>query len=384
MFGVLHGLINWIPLGLPAFLFVITVVVFFHELGHFAVARLCGVQVEAFSIGFGPAILQWHDRKGTVWKISWIPLGGYVKFFGDQDVASAPDRAQMESMQPDERERAFPFKPLYQRIMVVLAGPAANFILAITIFAALFMTIGKPELSTHGIPAQIGAVTPHSPAAEAGLKSGDLVRVVQGQPISRFDQLQKAIKTSGGRPLVMDVERHGSSVSLRVQPRWISVRDLYGSDSKLFGIGVSPVLNPSEISTVRLGPIAAVGAASTQTWLIVDTTLTYMWRIVSGRSDTTQLSGPVGIARISQKAASQGFLNLLGLAALISVSIGLINLFPIPILDGGHLLYYGCEAVLGRPLGAQAQELGFRLGLAVVLGLFFLATWNDLVRPSLF
>jgi regulator of sigma E protease len=384
MFGMLHGLISWVPLGLPAFLFVITVVVFFHELGHFTVARLCGVKVEAFSIGFGPAIVQWRDRKDTVWKISWIPLGGFVKFFGDADASSAPDRARMETMQPDEQEGAFPFKPLYQRLLVVLAGPVANFILAIAIFAGMFVTVGRPELSNRAIPARIGAVTPHSPAAAAGLQPGDVVHAIGGRPVSRFEQLQQAIKRSGGKPLQFTVARKGSPVALQVTPRWITVHDIYGSNAKLFGIGVSPQFDPASVTTVRLGPIQALGAASEQTWFIVNTTLTYVWRIVSGRSDTTQLSGPVGIARISQKAASEGFLNLISLAALISVSIGLINLFPIPILDGGHVLYYACEAVLGRPLGARAQDIGFRLGLAVVLGLFFLATWNDLVRPSLF
>ena len=384
MFDIVHGFFGWIPVGLPAFLFVITVVVFFHELGHFGVARLCGVRVEAFSIGFGPALVKWRDRKGTLWKISCIPLGGYVKFFGDMDATSAPDRAGMETMTAEERSQAFPFKPLYQRALVVLAGPAANFILAIAIFAVMFMTAGKPQISNHAISARIGTVTPHSPASDAGLKPGDVVRSVDGHPVSRFDQLQKAIRGSHGKTLQALVERKGSPVTIRVTPRWIDITDMYGSKARLFGIGISPYVDPALVSNVRLGPLQAVGAAGTQTWFIVDTTLTYMWRIVSGQSDTNQLSGPVGIARISQKAASQGFLNLIGLAALISVSIGLINLFPIPILDGGHLLYYAFEAVLGRPLGARAQELGFRLGLAVVLGLFVLATWNDLVRPSLF
>jgi len=319
-----------------------------------------------------------------MWKISWIPLGGYVKFLGDLDGTSAPDHEGLQAMSAEQRRDAFAFKPLYQRALVVLAGPAANFVLAIVIFAALFATVGRQELSTQKLSARIGAVTAGSPAAAAGLKPGDLVRAVGTAPVSRFEQLQKAIKGSRGKQLVLSVSRKGEPVTLRVTPKWIQVPDIYGSQSKLFGIGISPAVDPSSISLVRLGPIDAVGAAGAQTWFIVDTTLTYMWRIVSGRSSAAELSGPIGIARISQKAASLGLLTLLGLAALISVSIGLLNLFPIPILDGGHLLYYGCEAVLGRPLGARAQELGFRLGLAVVLGLFILATWNDLVRPNLF
>ena len=384
MLGAMQGLVGWVPLGLPAFLFVITVVVFFHELGHFAMGRWCGVKVETFSIGFGPAIVKWHDRKGTLWKISWVPLGGYVKFLGDADAASTPDHAQMQAMNSNERAQALPFKPLYQRALVVLAGPIANFILAIVIFTALFATVGKPELSSHGIAPRIGTVTPASPAAAAGLRPGDLITAVDGKPIQRFEQLQKAIKASHGKTLALAVKRKSGPATLYATPHWITIKDIYDSNAKLFGIGVSPAPDPNSITMVRLGPVDAVGAAGVQTWQIVDTTLTYVWRIVSGRSDTHQLSGPVGIARVSEKAASEGFLNLIGLAALISVSIGLINLFPIPILDGGHLLYYGCEAVLGRPLGARAQEVGFRLGLALVLGLFVLATWNDLVRPSLF
>ena len=384
MVEFLQGVIGWVPLGLPAFLFVITVVVFFHELGHFSVGRWCGVKVETFSIGFGPAIVKWHDRRGTLWKISWVPLGGYVKFFGDLDATSAPDQERMQGMDADDRTKALPFKPLYQRALVVLAGPVANFILAIVIFSALFATIGRPELSKQGIPPRIGTVTANSPAAAAGLKPGDLITSVDAKPIKRFSDLQKAIKASDGRALTLEVKRKTGPATLHATPSWINITDIYGSQAKLFGIGVSPAPDPNSVIMVRMGPIDAVAAAGVQTWQIVDTTLTYLWRIVSGRSDTRQLSGPVGIARISKRAASEGFLNLLGLAALISVSIGLINLFPIPILDGGHLLYYGCEAVLGRPLGARAQEVGFRLGLALVLGLFVLATWNDLVRPSLF
>jgi len=379
MLGALNGLIGWIPLGLPAFLFVITVVVFFHELGHFAVARLCGVRVETFSIGFGPAIVRWHDRKGTEWKISWVPLGGYVKFFGDQDAMSTPDRDQIQDMSAPERGVAFPLKPLPQRALVVLAGPVANFILAIVIFAGLFAVVGRQQILTH-----IGKVSPGAPAAAAGVKAGDIVRFVDGKPVQTFEQLQVAIKDKAGRPLSLTVSRQGKLFALRMTPSWIETRDLYGGKTKILGIGISPAAEESNAAFVRLGPLAAIAEAGKETWFVIDSTLTYVWRIVTGASDTKQLTGPIGIAKVSRAAASAGFMNLIGLIALISVSIGLVNLFPIPILDGGHLLYYGCEAVLGRPLGARAQDIGFRLGLAVMLGLFFLATWNDLVRPSLF
>jgi len=379
MLNALHGLIGWVPLGLPAFLFVITAVVFFHELGHFTVARIFGVRVETFSIGFGPAILRWHDRKGTLWKISWIPLGGYVKFFGDQDAMSTPDRDRMEEMSGPERGVAFPLKPLPQRTLVVLAGPVANFILAIVIFAGLFAVVGREQILTH-----IGRVSPGAPAAAAGIKAGDVVRFVNGKPVQTFEQLQIAIRGNNGRPFSLTVSRHGTLLALRLTPRWIEAPDVYGGKTKILGIGISPAASASNVAFVRLGPLGAVEEAGRETWFVVDSTLTYAWRIVTGVSDTKQLTGPIGIAKFSRAAASAGFMNLIGLVALISVSIGLVNLFPIPILDGGHLLYYGCEAVLGRPLGARAQDIGFRLGLAVMLGLFFLATWNDLVRPSLF
>jgi len=379
MLHALHGVVGWIPLGLPAFLFVITVVVFFHELGHFVVARICGVRVETFSIGFGPAIVRWYDRKSTEWKVSWIPLGGYVRFFGDQDAMSTPDREQIADMSASDRGVAFPLKPLPQRALVVLAGPVANFVLAIAIFTGLFAVVGREQVLTH-----IGRVSPGAPAAVAGVRPGDIVRFVDGRPVQTFEQLQGAIKAKNSHPLSLTVSRHGTLLALRMTPGWIETRDLYGGKTKILGIGISPAADASNIAFARLGPISAVMEAGKETWFVIDSTLTYVWRIFTGASDTKELTGPIGIAKVSRAAASAGFMNLIGLIALISVSIGLVNLFPIPILDGGHLLYYGCEAILGRPLGARAQDIGFRLGLAVMLGLFFLATWNDLVRPSLF
>jgi regulator of sigma E protease len=378
--NAIQGFLGWLPLGLPTYLLVMTVIVFFHELGHFLMARAFGVKVEAFSIGFGPAIVGWTDRKGTLWKISWIPFGGYVKFYGDLDAASTPDRESIDRMPEGERTSTLQLKPLYQRALVAFAGPLANFILAIAIFAIFLMAVG--EVTSEG--SKIGDVTKGGPAAIAGLKSGDIVREIDGVRVTTFDQVAKAIHARGAKPIDFAFTRSGWSTSLIVHPAPISVPDLTGETIHKIGIGVSPSYDTDNLTYERLGPIDALGHAVQRVWFIVTTSLTYISRIVTGHADTTQLSGPVGIANITQQVASTGILNLISLAAFLSVSIGLVNLFPIPILDGGHLLYYGCEAVLGRPLNARAQDLGFRLGLAVMLGLMVFATWNDLVRLNLF
>ncbi len=375
--NLLHDLFAWAPLGLPAFIFVVTFVVFFHELGHFLMARACGVSVETFSIGFGSEIFGWKDRKGTRWKISWLPFGGYVKFLGDADAASTPDRERLAGMDDAERANAFPMKPLYQRMLVVLAGPIANFILAIVVFTLLYAFIGAKSLST-----TVGSVTPNSPAAMAGIKPGDKITAVNGKPIKLFyGELQGIVQGSKGKPLAFSIARGGRQLLLNIQPRVIGNTNIYGAPVKSIAIGVGPAEDTAE-NTVYI-PVSltkAPLAAAAQTWFIVDVSLTGLWRMVSHHADSSQLTGVVGIAGISKREASHGFYDLIYLAAVISVSIGLINLFPIPLLDGGHLLYYGCEAVLGRPLGERVQDVGFRVGLALVLALMIFATWNDLVR----
>jgi regulator of sigma E protease len=379
MFDALHGFFNWLPLGLPAFLFVITLVVFIHELGHFLVARACGVKVETFSICFGREIVGWTDRYGTRWKIGWLPLGGYVKFLGDANAASMPNEAETAGLSPEQRKHAFPLKPLYQRAMIVAAGPAANFVLAISIFFLMFMVYGKQIVTP-----RIDNVTPNSAAAEAGLKRGDIIRQVNGDAIVSFADLQRIVALGGGEPLSITVERDGRAMTVQATPRPTEIRDATGSRARVMMLGISNSSRFGDVRIERLGPVQAMGAALDQTWMLVSGTVSYARQMIVGRSDTSQMMGPVGIARVSRQVASAGFMSLINLAALISVSLGLVNLFPIPLLDGGHLLYYACEAVLGRPLGARAQDVGFRLGLALVLGLMILATWNDVVRLDLF
>ena len=377
MLSVLHDLFAWAPVGLPAFIFLITFVVFFHELGHFLVARAFGVGIETFSIGFGSEIFGWTDRKGTRWKISWLPLGGYVKFLGDANAASTPDRERIAAMDVAERSNAFPLKPLYQRALVVVAGPVANFVLAIVIFTLLYTFVGAKTLST-----AVGSVTPNSPAAMAGIRPGDKITAVNGRPVKLFyGELQGLVQASKGKQLALSIERHGRPMILDVQPRLIDVSNIYGGTEKAMAIGVAPAEGTPENTVFIAVPAAtAPRLALAQTWFIVDASLTSVWRMVSHQSNPNQLTGVIGIAGVSQKAASHGPYDLISLIAFISVSLGLVNLFPIPLLDGGHLLYYGCEVVLGRPLGERAQDVGFRVGLALVLALVIFAAWNDLVR----
>jgi regulator of sigma E protease len=364
----------WLVQNVLPFVALITPVVFFHELGHFAVARAFGVRIETFSIGFGPAIVGWTDRKGTRWKISWIPLGGYVKFFGDLDAASTPDREATRAMTASERSVAFPFKPLYQRALIVAAGPAANFVLAITILATFLLIFGAAY-----VPAKVTKLTPGMPAQAAGFHVGDVVVDVDGRHIGSFDDMIAYVGMRPGEPLVVSVERGGKTIPFHVTPRLVAVKDPLGEIEKVGQLGIE-----GRSQLVRYGFFGALGEACHTTWLIVQSTLDIPARLFTSTAMVDQLHGPLGIAKISAQVAQISLLSLVKFAALISVSVGLVNLFPIPLLDGGHLLYYGFEAVLGRPMGARAQDVGFRLGLAVMLGLMLLATWNDLVRLKLF
>ncbi|HWY65830.1 MAG TPA: RIP metalloprotease RseP [Rhizomicrobium sp.] len=378
MLDAIRSLIAWTPLGLPAFLFVITTVVFFHELGHFLMARRFGVKVETFSVGFGKEIFGWTDRLGTRWKVSWLPIGGYVKFAGDANAASQPDAAAAEKMSAEEREGALLFKPLYQRALVAASGPLANFILAIVILTGLTYFAGHTVIAP-----VIGQVTKGSAAEAAGIKPGDRVTRIDDTAITDFQQLPEIISVSGGVPLAIGIHRGNQDITLQVTPRLTKIQDMLGNNTSQMVIGVRP--DPkAPVTRQHFGVVGAFAAGCSQTWSIFKNTFLGIGQMIAGHASPDQLRGPVGIANMTRQVADFGFLALLNLAAVLSVSIGLANLFPIPLLDGGHLLYYACEAVLGRPLGARAQDVGFRLGLVVVLGLMLLTTWNDLVRLNLF
>ena len=374
MLNAFRDILGWFPLGLPAWLFVITIVIFFHELGHFAIARACGVKVDVFSLGFGKEIVGRTDKHGTRWRISWLPVGGYVKFFGDADAASTPDR-DVKDYSAAEKAVMLQFKPLWQRAAVVAAGPFANFILAILVFALLFLLYGRFIMAP-----VIGEIVKDSPAAHAGIRVGDVIQRINGREITDYGQLPEIISLSGGKPLDIQVGRQNQTLNFHVIPVTMEIVDpIVGDKSKAFAIGVRGS-DRAQRTHIQYGPIGALGAGASETWGIVANTSTYIWQMVTGVSDTSQLRGPAGTARLAKRFAELGFLPLVNLMAFFSVSIGLLNLFPIPLLDGGHLLYYACEAVLGRPLGERAQDIGFRLGLALVLGLMILATWNDVVR----
>lgn len=356
-----------------AFLFVLSIVVFFHELGHFLVARWCGVTVKAFSIGFGREIAGFDDKHGTRWKLCWIPLGGYVKFMDDEGPASTPSRGAIEAMTPQERAGAFHAKPLWQRAAVVAAGPAANFLLALVIFTLWFWGYGVRMTE-----ARVDAVLPDGPAARAGVLPGDRILAIEGRPIDSFEQLQKVVMTNVGRSLAFDIERQGALVKLQIAPEVRPYIDEMGDKTTRVVIGISHVPTEHTIRFHNPGLFEAAGLAVDRTAFIVTSSLGYLSDVIVGRQSGDQLGGPIRIADVAGRVAGQGWENLIHLTAFISVSIGLINLFPIPLLDGGHLLFYAIEAVRRKPLDERTQEMGFRLGLALVLGLFIFVTINDL------
>jgi regulator of sigma E protease len=357
------------------FLFVLSLVVFFHELGHFLVARWCGVRVLVFSIGFGPEIVGFNDRHGTRWKISAIPLGGFVKFFGDENSASVPDSARLATMDADERAHSFMFQPVAKRAAIVVAGPLANFLLAIVIFAGVFMLYGKQTMS-----ARVDSVQPDSAAAEAGFKPGDVVLAINGRPIENFTEMQRIVGASAGETLAVTVDREGNQLVLNAKPALKEVKDNFGNVQRVGILGISRSMAPEDLKLHPVAPPQAVVLAVQETWSVIERTLGYIGGVIAGREAANQLGGPIRIAQMSGQVASFGFVPLIQLAAVLSVSIGLLNLFPIPLLDGGHLLFYLIEGIRGRPLSERAQEVGFRIGLAIVLMLMIFATFNDIVH----
>jgi regulator of sigma E protease len=354
---------NWI---IP-FLLILTIIVFFHELGHFLVARLYGIKVLVFSIGFGPEVIGFYDRHGTRWKISAIPLGGYVKFFGDENEASVPDASTLAAMTNEERRQSFPGQPVGARAAVVVAGPIANFILAIIMFAGVFMAFGKP-IVVDGKPVvlpRIASVQAGSPAEAAGFAVRDLIVAIDGTRIDTFDDVQRLVGASGGRPLTFEVDRDGSDTMIKAAPierdqRWV--------------LGITG----NEFKKEPVGFVEAVNSGAMVTWRIVESTVLYLRDVVVGRQSPDQIGGVIKIAQISGEAARIGWEAFLNVTAAVSVSIGFINLFPIPLLDGGHLMFYAIEATRGRPLSERAQDVGFRIGLAIVLMLLIFTIVNDL------
>jgi len=364
---------NFLSYLIP-FLFVLTVVVFVHEMGHFLVARWCGVGVKAFSIGFGPEIFGFNDRHGTRWRVAWVPLGGYVKFIDDENAASAGQK-DLESLPEADRAKTFQGKTLAQRAAIVAAGPIANFIFAILIFTAVFSIFGERITAP-----KVDAVTEDSAAERAGFKPGDVITSIDGTKIGNFSEMQRIVATSPDRELQFVVDHAGRSVDLTASPERKEITDRFGNTFKIGLLGIKRSASPDDWTLERHDPATAFVMGVKECYFVVSRSLGYLYDVIKGREDADQLGGPLRIAQVSGQVATAGFLALLNLAAIISVSIGLINLFPIPMLDGGHLLFYGIEAVRGKPLSESTQEIGFRIGLAFVLMLMIFATWNDLIH----
>jgi regulator of sigma E protease len=370
----MHWLTNSFAYFALWFLIILTVLVFVHEFGHYIVARWNGVRIEVFSIGFGPEIFGWNDRAGTRWKFSAIPFGGYVKMFGDADPASMPG-SKVAEMTPEERAVSFHYKRLPQRAAVVVAGPAANFVFAVVVLAALYATVGQSFT-----PPDIGAVRAHSAAATAGLKPGDVILSIDGQKIDRFEDVQRIVRLNAGVPMKIVVRRGTQDMRLSVTPQLSEVTDRFGNKHEFGLLGIEG----HGVKYVRYDPVTALWRASSETADITTGTLQAVWQMIIGARSTDELGGPLRIAQMSGEVAHYGLDAVLAFMAVLSINLGLINLFPIPVLDGGHLLFYAAEAVRGKPLGQRAQEYGFRLGLALVLTLMVFATWNDLVHLRVF
>ena len=361
------------------FLFVLTIVVFFHELGHFYAARRCGVTVEVFSVGFGRPITSWYDKHGTKWQIAWMPLGGYVKFAGDENEASVPDRERLEQLDEATRKGTLFFKPLWQRAIVVAAGPVANFILAIVIFASLYTLFGQRVTDP-----VVGVVAENSAAERAGMQIGDLITAIDGDEISTFSEVRRAVTVNADVPLVFSIDRAGELIDLTATPDRVLEVDRFGNEYHIGRLGVAVNASEDTIRHVRYNPFVALWMGVEESYFIVEQTFVVLGRIIMGRESAEQLGGPIRIAQLSGQTATLGLIALINLTAVLSVSIGLINLFPIPMLDGGHLAFYAYEAVAGKPLPEKAQDIGMRIGLSMVLTLFLFVTWNDLSRLDVF
>lgn len=359
--------------GLP-FLIILTVLVFVHELGHYWVARRCGVRVDVFSVGFGRELFGYTDRNGTRWKFSLIPLGGYVKMFGDANAASMPDN-QVGDLSEAEKAVAFQYKTLAQRSWIVAAGPLINFIFAIVIFAVLFSTMGQPFT-----PPMVGDVMPDSPAETAGFQPGDRVVGIDDTDIERFEDLIRIVSMNPEKEMLFRVERDGEEVSFPATPARVVADDGLGNEQEIGRLGIQG----GGMEFVQHGVATAIWRAAKETVVISGTTLQAVYQIIIGERSFRDLGGPLRIAQISGQVAERGFVPSIILIAILSINLGLINLFPIPMLDGGHLLFYAIEALRGgRPLGERAQEYGFRIGLALVMTLIAVVTWNDLVHINI-
>ncbi|MGE0408551.1 MAG: RIP metalloprotease [Amphiplicatus sp.] len=416
LFGIALDQFLIVPIALVAFVFLLTIIVFIHEYGHFSVARALGVKIDVFSIGFGKTIASWVDKKGTEWRIAAIPLGGYVKFFGDANAASQaradvaeeteahPATTQFprpghedeigRAMTPAEKRVCFHFKPVWARAAIVSAGPLANFVLAVAIFFCLFMAFGG-----YLVEPRIAKVLEDSAAAEAGFQPGDRIVAVNGRPLKDFDDLAMNMRLSAGEETRFTVERAGEIVTLVATPRRAESEDAFGNKVRAGVLGVQA--EPGRF--VRYGPVESLSKAVGRVGEILSASLRFLGRLILLKEDASQLGGPIKMAQYAGQAAMSGFddsayaqkpdfltklkvslTTFINLAAVVSVSIGFLNLLPVPVLDGGHLMYYAYEAVAGKPLGTKAQAIGFKVGIVLLASLMLFVTWNDISNLPLF
>ena len=362
------------------FMVLILVVVFIHEYGHYYFARRYGVGVTDFSIGFGKELFGWNDKSGTRWKICWIPLGGYVKFFGDRNVFSQADQEELlKKYNKEDQDKLFVTKPLYQRALIVAGGPVANFILAIFIFLFIYMFVGKDFT-----PAIIDEVQKDSPAEIAGMKKNDIIVEIDNIKVESILDVSKLIAMSTSEFIDFKVSRYEKEILLKVKPNLVESEDNLGNkiNKRMIGIMLSPYNN--EIKHIKLGPVKALVHSLNEVYFVTTSSLKYLGSMLTGAGDSSQLGGPIRIAKISGQVAEFGIIPFISMMAYISISLGLINLFPIPLLDGGHLMFYAFEKVLGRPLSQKTQEGFFRIGLFLLLSLMFFTTFNDLKDLGLF
>ncbi len=360
---------------LAVFVVVLSVIVFVHEFGHFIVGRWCGAEAEEFSIGFGREIIGWRDRRGTRWKVCWLPLGGYVRFVGDANAASMPDGDQLAAMPSERQEKSLQTQAVWKRALIIAAGPLANFLFAIIIYSAFFAVDGKTILEP-----RIDAIAQGGRAEAAGLKTGDLILSINGTRTIDFSDVAQKIVISAEEPLTLEVERNGEILSIVATPELKKIKSLIGYvDGGQLGFQVD-ASQPGRLQRVSLTVPMAIVEGATRTFQIIDQSVSTIGKLVTGRISFNQMSGPLGIAQMTGKVAERGVLDLVAFAAFLSVSIGMVNLLPIPVLDGGHLVFCLIEAITRRPLNQKVQEIAFRIGFAIIFFVFVMATWGDIVR----
>lgn len=365
--------ILWLLSFVVPFLAVLTIIVFVHEMGHYLVARWNGVAIQTFSLGFGPELIGFNDRHGTRWRLSAIPLGGYVRFVGDMNAASVPDEEFIERAGQELSRQLFVNKNVWQRIAVVAAGPIANIIFTLLVLYALLLGYGR-----YTLPPVVGFVGPWSPAMAAGLHSGDRVISVDGYAVRGFEDFQRLVATAPQRTITITLERDGEPLTLTATPDAVESTDRFGNRHRIGLMGVTNHVEQSDVVLYRPGPVEAIGMTFEEVRFIVDRTVAFLGDFFVGRGDVDQLGGPIKVATVSQQIASLGIVPLINLMALLSLNIGIFNLLPIPMLDGGHLIYYIAEAIRGRPLPQRVQDVGYRIGLAVVFSLMIFTLINDL------